>query len=106
MPEESSKYITEKQLQLIQHSKIFSLDQTQVIFRVCATPPNKLVLVQKLLQYLKQLNIEPGISLEKQNFPDKNWLILAIATVSNGKDEIFSKDYIPPKAKIEMHLGM
>jgi len=45
LPEESSKYITEKQLQLVQFGKIFSLDQTEVIFRVCCTPPSKLVLV-------------------------------------------------------------
>ena len=59
------------------------------------------MLVQKLLQYLKNLNIESGISLEKQNFPDKQWLILAIATLSNGRDEIFNKDYVPPKNKLE-----
>ena len=101
MPEESSKYVTEKQLQLIQFNKIFNLEQQQVVFRVCATPPSKLVLVQKLLQYLKNINIESGISLDKQNFPDKQWLILAIATVSNGKDEIFNRDYVPPKSKLE-----
>ena len=31
----------------------------------------------------------------KQNYPDKAWLIIAIATVSNGQDEIFSKDFLP-----------
>jgi hypothetical protein len=41
------------------------------------------------------LGIESGVDLVRQNFPDKNWLILAISTVSDGKDEIFEKDYLP-----------
>jgi hypothetical protein len=53
------------------------------------------VLVQKLIKYLEQLKIPSGIDLAKQNFPDKSWLILAIATVSGGKDEIFHPDYLP-----------
>ncbi len=31
----------------------------------------------------------------RQNYPDKAWLVLAVATVSAGKDEIFNKDYLP-----------
>jgi hypothetical protein len=95
LPEYSSKYITEKQLLMIQANEIFSMDQVQVIFRLCVKPPSKLVLVQKLLKYLEQLKIPSGIDLAKQNFPDKGWLILAIATVSGGKDEIFHSDYLP-----------
>jgi len=95
LPEESSKYITEKQLLLIQQNKIFCMDQSQVIFRVCVKAPRKLVLVHKLLTYLEQLDIQSGIDMAKQNFPDKNWLVLAISTVSGGKDEIFGKDYLP-----------
>jgi len=98
LPEESSKYVTEKQLQLVQYNKIFNMDQSQVAFRVCVKTPSKLVLVQKLLIYLRDLQIPSGIDLEKQNYPDKQWLILAIATVSQGKDEIFHKDYLPVKA--------
>ena len=71
------------------------MDQVQVIFRLCVKPPSKLVLVQKLLKYLEQLKIPSGIDLAKQNFPDKGWLILAIATVSGGKNEIFHPDYLP-----------
>ena len=65
LPEESSKYITEKQLKLIQEGKIFTLEQAQVVFRKCVTPPSKLILVQKLLSYLRDLNIPSGINLEK-----------------------------------------
>ncbi len=45
--------------------------------------------------YLESLKIPSGIDTLRQNFPDKAWLVLAIATVSAGKDEIFSKDYLP-----------
>ena len=45
--------------------------------------------------YLEALNIPSGIDSVKQNYPDKAWLVLAIATVSNGQDEIFSRDYLP-----------
>jgi len=101
LPEESSKYITEKQLLRIQQKQIFAMEQSQVVFRVCVKPPKKLVLVHKLLNYLKPLNIESGIDLDKKNFPDKQWLVLAIATVSQGRDEIFSKDYLPAKNPVD-----
>jgi hypothetical protein len=58
-------------------------------------PPGKQTLIQKLLGYLETLKIPSGIDTVKQNYPDKAWLILAISTVSNGQDEIFSKDYLP-----------
>ena len=35
--------------------------------------------------------------MKKENFPDKRWLILAISTLSQGKDEIFASDYMPSK---------
>ena len=62
---------------------------------MCVKPPSKLILIQKLLKYLEDLKIPSGIDLRKQNFPDKAWLVLAIATVSGGKDEIFHRDYLP-----------
>ena len=71
------------------------MTQQQVVFRVCVKPPTKLVLVQKLVAYLKQHNLESGINMLKQNFPDKAWLVIAIATLTNGADEIFHRDYLP-----------
>jgi len=40
-------------------------------------------------------NSHSGIDHEKENYPDKEYLILLIATLSNGQDEIFRKDYYP-----------
>ena len=70
-----------------------AIRQEQVVFRVCMNPPTKQILLQKLENYLKPLNIKSGI--EKDKHPDKFWLILAIATLSQGKDEIFAADYMP-----------
>ena len=36
-----------------------------------------------------------GINLQSENFPDKDYLILGIATFSGGEDEIFNKNYVP-----------
>ena len=45
LPEYSSKYITEKQLLLVQQNKIFALNQSQVVFKLCVKPPSKLILI-------------------------------------------------------------
>ena len=45
LPEESSKYVTEKQLILVQKGQIFALEQEQVVFRICVKPPSKELLV-------------------------------------------------------------
>ena len=41
------------------------------------------------------IGVDSGISLKTENFPDKAWLIRAIATLSKGQDEIFKLDYVP-----------
>jgi len=45
LPDESSKYVTEKQLILVQKGQIFALEQEQVVFRICVKPPSKELLV-------------------------------------------------------------
>jgi len=44
---------------------------------------------------VRQHNTKSGIDMEKQNFTDKDWLILAIATLSGGADPIFDAGYVP-----------
>ena len=39
--------------------------------------------------------------MSKRNFPDKRWLIFAIATLSKGQDEIFNEDYMPVKSMMQ-----
>jgi len=50
------------------------------------------------LKYLAATGTDSGILMKRENFPDKKWLILAIATLSKGKDEIFDPDYMPSKS--------
>jgi len=38
--------------------------------------------MKKLERYLGNLDIKSGIDFERGNYPDKKWLILAIATLS------------------------
>jgi hypothetical protein len=55
------------------------------------------VLSHKVNDYLAQQGLPPsGINIEKEKFPDRPWLILAVATLSKGTDEIFGRDYVPP----------
>jgi len=95
LPRLESRFCTQKMLLRIRDGEVWCPKQEQIVLRQCTRPPSVQVLVQKLQHYLQPHRLESGISLKKENFPDKNWLILAIATVSGGKDEIFQKDYIP-----------
>jgi hypothetical protein len=54
-------------------------------------------MVQKFERYLATKNQLSGIEMAKTNFPDKPWLVLAVATLSGGHDEIFHSDYLPSK---------
>jgi len=46
-----------------------AIKQDQVVFRICMNPPTKQILLQKLENYLKTLDIKSGI--EKDKHPDK-----------------------------------
>jgi len=84
--------------------QIYSLKQADVVYREVAKPPTKLMMVQKFEKYLSDANIRSGIDMAKKNFPDKNWLILAVATLSQGQDEIFDPEYVP-KGKLQKQLA-
>ena len=96
LPKLNSKFVNQKVLQLIRDKKVFSIFQRQVIFRICVSPPQKQILLQKFHQYLSTINAASGIDEKKENYPDKEYLVLMIATLSQGNDEIFGKTYVPP----------
>ena len=83
---------------MVRDGKIWSLRQDKVIHRECTRPPSIRALVEKLHTYLRALGKESGISMKKENFPDKAWLVRAIASLSDGDDEIFKIDYVPVAA--------
>ena len=96
-PSINSKFVNKETLSDMYMGKIFRLRQEDIVFRECVKPPTKLVLVQKFLKYLAVTGAQSGIVMKRENFPDKRWLILAIATLSRGKDEIFDAEYMPSK---------
>ena len=95
LPKLSSKFINQKMLMLIREAKVFVPKQAQVVFRVCCTPPSKQTLIDKYLAYCGANSLEHGINAKAQNYPDKEYLVLAISTLSSGNDEIFGRNYYP-----------
>ena len=95
LPNLKSRYCTQKTLLKIRDGELWCLRQDHVLTRICTRPPSVNVLIEKLHAYLLPHKLTTGINVEKENFPDKPWLVIAVATASNGKDEIFNKDYIP-----------
>ena len=101
LPNLKSRYCTQKTLLKIRDGVYWCPRQDMVITRLCTRPPSVHVLIEKLHQYLQPHNLKTGISEEAENYPDKPWLITAVATVSQGKDEIFGKDYIPSAEQLQ-----
>ena len=95
LPDLSSKFVNQVTLTLMYTNKIYNLKQEDVVYRECVKPPSKQAMVAKLEQYLADIRKPSGI--EKQNYPDKRWLVLAVATLSAGQDEIFDPVYMPSK---------
>ena len=97
LPALSSRFMTVENLRKIADKKILCIMQNQVVFRRCYAPPRVAILAQKVENYCKALNLDTGFDKSKENYPDKEYLILCIATLSDGKDEIFDPTYKPPK---------
>jgi len=97
LPALTSRFMTVDNLRKIADKKILCIMQNQVVFRRCYAPPRVAVLVQKIENYCRPLGIDTGFDKTKENYPDKEYLILCVATLSDGKDEIFDPAYSPPK---------
>jgi len=97
LPAFSSKFINEKTITAMKNGDIIRIRQDQVVFRICMTPPSKQVLINKFKTYVDRLNYKSGIDMDRGNYPDKAYLVLAIATLSGGKDEIFESNYVPSR---------
>ena len=100
MPELKSKYCTMKTLLHVKEGKLFGMKHSAMKFKKIAQEPSKKVLLDKLIHYVGLRGGNLGVSEKKNNVPDKEWMINVIYTLSNGTDEIFNKDYIPPSLKV------
>jgi len=103
LPKLSSKFINQKVLQLIREKKIFAPMQQQVVFRICTTPPKKETLVDRYIELCDANSLVHGIDHKKQNYPDKEYLILSISTMTNGADAIFDRNYYPLDKKLRVN---
>ena len=95
LPHVTSRFITLKHLLAIREGQIYGLRQKDVVYKVCTRAPSARILCEKLHTYLALLGVKSGICMVKENFPDKEWLVLAVSSLSQGQDEIFAVDYVP-----------
>ena len=77
--------------------------QQQVVFRICTTPPKKETLVDRYIELCDANSLVHGIDHKKQNYPDKEYLILSISTMTNGADTIFDRNYYPLDKKLRVN---
>jgi len=103
LPHFHSKAVTRVSLLAIYNGDVFSFKTTNMVQRNCARPPSKTILIQKVESYLGAKGLKSGYDHAKKAYPDKNYLVLAVACLSKGRDEIFEVDYMPPKG-IEQQL--
>ena len=68
------------------------LNNEVVVFKVCPHPPSKVVLEGILSALAMRRN--KNLGMDKEHKPDRNWLIIAIATL-DAQHEIFGKSYKP-----------
>ena len=103
LPKLNSKFVNQRTLIFIRDKKIFVPTQQQVVFRLCCTPPTKEVMIDKYITYAEANKLHHGIDRKKENYPDKEWLILCISTLTNGTDEIFGRNYYPENTKMRVN---
>ena len=97
LPELKSRWTTLQKLLDVRDGKVWCPRQSQVVTRICTRPPCCRVLSIRVDHYLRLKGLpSSGINIEKEKFPDRPWLIMAVATLSNGADDIFGRDYVPP----------
>jgi hypothetical protein len=79
----------------IRDGEIWVPNQSDVVYRECTRPPSCRVLAEKVINYCSQRGLNSGIDLDKEIWPDQDYLIKLVATLSQGQDEIFALDYVP-----------
>jgi hypothetical protein len=62
----------------------------------CLKRPTCAILAEKIVSYCKANGLNPGFDIARKKWGDKDWMCLFIASL-NPDDEIFDKNYAPPK---------
>lgn len=99
LPKRSSSAVNEIMLVNVLKNAYWCPKAADIRLRNCVKPPAKEALFGKLetLCFNKNLNIS-WINVEKNQIPDKKWMVDVIATLS-PEDEIFKKDYVAPPVR-------
>ncbi len=94
VPSETSTAINEIMLLNVLQGQYWCPKFDEVRMRPCPKPPQKQVLIDKLMDIAddKDLNIT---WIDEKHLPDKKWLVDVLATL-DPEDEIFKKNYQPP----------
>ena len=94
LPKYKSSIITEEYMQDVFKGKIFCPRFADIKMLPCPRPPNKDVLIKKVLGIGVNHNFTHH-GMDQSHEPDKRWLIDLISSFK-PEDEIFKKNYRPP----------
>jgi hypothetical protein len=94
LPSIKSTLVTENYLINVMDGSYWCPKVEEIKLRQCPRPPEKRVLLKKFLDLME--GKATGIS--EKHSPNKEWLLIMIATLK-PEDEIFRKDYLPPAKK-------
>jgi hypothetical protein len=95
LPKITSVIINKDYLRRVFQKSVWVPHQEVVKIRNCPHPPTMNLLVEKLLVLAARSNLDTGIIMQKRNFPNVEWALIAIATL-NPNEDIFARDYVPP----------
>ena len=99
LPKQSCSYINEITLVNILKNEYWCPKSEDIRIKNCVKAPVKETLYAKLEALCQRQNLNISwINVEKNQVPDKKWLVDVIGTL-NPKDEIFKKDYVAPSIR-------
>jgi len=96
LPALKCRWTNLQKLLQVRDGKLWGMKQPQVVYRICTRPPSCRILCEKVDSYLSKLALPAsGIDVVREKYPNRDWLVLAVSTLSAGNDEIFHKEYVP-----------
>ena len=100
----NSKFCTLEKLIKIRDGVIWVPTQSEVVYRECTRPPSCRILAEKVVAYCAQKGLNSGIDVAKEVWPDQEYLVKLVATLSDGDDEIFELDYVPSAGQLKKNI--
>ena len=98
LPKYKSTMITEHYMRDILNGKTFCPHYKAVKLLLCPRPPPVELLLRKFHRICESRNLLNNCGVDEVHQPDKRWL-LDVVSAFWPDDEIFRKDYRPPRPK-------